>query len=172
MKGKIIWFTGLSGSGKTTLSNSISKKLKTKNYKIKKIDGDVFRKKNKSVKFNKKSIISNNLKIINFVNKIRTKYDFIIVSVISPLKKTRKLAKLKFKKNYYEVYTKCSLKKLIQRDPKKLYEKAQQKIIKNLIGFNSKIKYEQTYYKKIILNTEKETIKQSSKKIMQAIRDK
>ena len=45
MKSKIIWFTGLSGSGKTTLSNYIFKKLKNKKFKVKKIDGDVFRKK-------------------------------------------------------------------------------------------------------------------------------
>jgi adenylylsulfate kinase len=45
MKSKIVWFTGLSGSGKTTLSHYVSKKLKAKKYKIKTIDGDIFRKK-------------------------------------------------------------------------------------------------------------------------------
>ena len=45
-------------------------------------------------------------------------------------------------KDYFEVFTKCNLKTLINRDTKKLYEKAKKNIIKNLIGFNSKIKYE------------------------------
>ena len=45
MKSKIIWFTGLSGSGKTTLSNYISNDLKNKKFRVKKIDGDSFRKK-------------------------------------------------------------------------------------------------------------------------------
>jgi len=45
MKNKILWFTGLSGAGKTTLANIISKKLKKKKFKVKKIDGDLFRKK-------------------------------------------------------------------------------------------------------------------------------
>ena len=57
MESKIIWLTGLSGSGKTTISNHITKKLRKKNFKVKKIDGDIFRKKNKTTKFNKKSII-------------------------------------------------------------------------------------------------------------------
>ena len=92
MESKIIWFTGLSGSGKTTLSNYLSKKLKNKKFRVKKIDGDLFRKKNKSAKFNKSSIIKNNLSIINYVEKIKKKYDFILVSVISPLKKTRTIA--------------------------------------------------------------------------------
>ena len=47
MECKIIWFTGLSGSGKTTLAKLISKKLKKRKYKVKEIDGDVFRKKKK-----------------------------------------------------------------------------------------------------------------------------
>ena len=42
---KIIWFTGLSGSGKTTLSKKLMKKLSSKKFKVKIIDGDIFRKK-------------------------------------------------------------------------------------------------------------------------------
>jgi adenylylsulfate kinase-like enzyme len=37
MKNKILWFTGLSGAGKTTLANIISKKLKKKSSKLKKL---------------------------------------------------------------------------------------------------------------------------------------
>ena len=41
LKSKIIWFTGLSGSGKTTLSKYLSKKLKNKKFRVKKIDGEI-----------------------------------------------------------------------------------------------------------------------------------
>ncbi len=61
---KIIWFTGLSGSGKSTLSLSLSKILLKKKYKIKCIDGDDFRKKNKNNSFSKINILNNNLSII------------------------------------------------------------------------------------------------------------
>lgn len=169
MKSKIVWFTGLSGSGKTTLSNYISKKLLKKNFKIKKIDGDIFRKKNKEKKFNKISIIKNNIDIIDYVNKIKEKYDYIIVSVISPLKKTRIYAKNKFGKDYFEVYTKCNLKELIKRDTKQLYKKAKKNLIKDLIGFNSNIKYEISNYKKIVVNTAKENISTSVKKVLNKI---
>ena len=168
MKSKIIWFTGLSGSGKTTLSNYIHKILK-KNFKILKVDGDVFRKKGKKRGFAKKDIIYNNQAIINYLFKNKNKYDYLIVSVISPLKETENQQGKKFGISYFEVCTKCNLKELIRRDPKKLYLKAKQGKIRNLIGYNSKIKYEKTNYKKITVNTYKETIKESAKKILKKI---
>ena len=159
MSCKVIWFSGLSGSGKTTLSVALSKKLKKLNYKVKKIDGDIFRKKNKNTqKFTRKNIIENNLSIINHIKKIRKNYHYIIVSVISPLKKTRSKAKKIFGKDYFEIYVKCSLETLIRRDTKGLYKLAIKKKIKNLIGYNSKIVYEKSKYKKIIINTEKNKI--------------
>jgi len=168
MRSKIIWFTGLSGSGKTTLSNFVSKKLK-KNFKILKIDGDTFRRKKKLNKFTKQAIIRNNISIINYINKRINKYEYILVSVISPLKKTRIYAHKKFGKNYFEVYTNCNLKELVRRDTKKLYLKAKQKKINNLIGYNSTIKYEKTKYKKIIVNTAKEKVITSANKILKII---
>ena len=169
MKSKIVWLTGLSGSGKTTLSNYISKKLKKKNFKIKTIDGDTFRKNTKVKKINKNSIIKNNLSIINYIEKLKDNYDYVIISVISPLRKTRALAKKKFQDRYFEVYTKCKLNVLISRDTKKLYKKAKDNIIKDLIGYNSKIVYEKSNYKKIVVNTAEETISISANKILKKI---
>jgi adenylylsulfate kinase len=170
MSCKIIWLTGLSGSGKTTLANFLAQKLSRYSHKIKKIDGDYFRKKtNNFNNFSKKNIINNNLSIINYVFKIRKKYNFIIVSVISPLLKTRQFAKKKFKENYFEVYVKCSIKELFKRDTKNLYFKAKKNIIKNLIGYKSKIKYEKSKYKKITIDTEKMKLKDCVNKIHKKI---
>ena len=161
MSCKVIWFTGLSGSGKTTLSFALNKNLKKLDYKVKQVDGDVFRKKNKNIKkFTKKNIIENNLSIINHINENKKNYHYIIVSVISPLIKTRTKAKNIFGKDYFEIYVKCSLKTLIRRDTKGLYKLAIKKKIKNLIGYNSKIVYEKSKYKKIIINSEKKNIKE------------
>ena len=69
MNCKILWLTGLSGSGKTTIANFLNKKLK-KNFKVKVIDGDDFRKKSKNKNsFTKKNIYLNNIAIINSVLK-------------------------------------------------------------------------------------------------------
>lgn len=166
---KIIWLTGISGVGKTTLSNALYRKL-YKKYKVKKIDGDIFRKKNKIKKiFTKKNIILNNLKIINFISKILNKYDFILVSVISPLKKTRLYAKKKFNKLYYEICVKCKFQTLNKRDTKGLYYKANLGKLK-LIGYNSKIKYEISNYKVLTINTDTLSLKKSLKKIIDNVK--
>ena len=172
MTNKVLWLTGLSGSGKTTLSNSVKKKLIKQKFRVKLVDGDSFRKKNKNKnKFTKKNIYLNNLSIIDYVYRKIEKYDFIIVSVISPLRKSRLRAKKIFKKKYYEVFVKCSKRELIKRDTKNLYKLALQKKINNLIGFNSKIKYELSRYKKLVINSELETISHSTKKILNYILD-
>lgn len=166
---KIIWLTGLSGAGKTTLSKKINKILKVKK-KCLVIDGDIFRKKNKQFSFTKKNIIKNNLHIINFCKKNFLKYDFIIVSVISPLKKTRRYASQVFKENYFEIYVFASLKTLVKRDTKGLYELSKKKLINNLIGFNSKIKYEKSNHQYLRINTAKLSLNQSLIRILKYTR--
>ena len=155
---KILWFTGLSGAGKSTLSKILGIKLTKLNFKIKIIDGDIFRTKNKNKNnFSKNNILKNNLLIIDYIKKIQKKYDFILVSVISPLLITRNLARTKFGLNYFEIFVKCKIKTLEKRDTKQLYARAKKNIIKNLIGYNSNIKYEVSKYKKIIIDTDKLT---------------
>jgi adenylylsulfate kinase len=153
---KILWFTGLSGAGKSTLSNILGIKLSKLSFKVKIIDGDIFRIQNKNKNnFSKTNILKNNLSIINYTKKIQKKYDFILVSVISPLLRTRNIARTEFGLNYFEIYVKCKIKTLEKRDTKQLYAKAKKKLITNLIGYNSNIKYEVSRYKKITIDTDK-----------------
>tara|TARA_B100000989_G_C19496726_1_gene452368 strand:- start:370 stop:891 length:522 start_codon:yes stop_codon:yes gene_type:complete len=170
MFSKIIWFTGLSGGGKSTLSNSLKIFLKKKRYKVLQVDGDTFRKLKKyKNNFTKKTIKKNNIKIIKFVKSKMNNYDFILVSVISPLRITRQFAKFCFKDKYFEIYVFCSLKILKKRDTKGLYAKADEKKIKNLIGYKSKISYERSTYKVISINTGKMNLIKSRDKILKKI---
>ena len=95
-----------------------------------------------------------------------------VVSVISPLKVTRYKAKKIFKEDYIEIFIDCPLTELINRDTKGLYKLAINKKIKNLIGYNSKIKYEKTRFKKIVVNTKNKNINFSNNKIIQDLNKK
>lgn len=166
---KIIWLTGLSGVGKTTLSRKINNFLKY-NKKCLIIDGDTFRKKNKQFSFSKKNITKNNLQIINFCKKKFNKYDYIIVSVISPLKKTRKYAYKIFKQNYFEIYLFASVKTLEKRDTKGLYALSKKGLINNLIGYRSKINYEKSEHKHLRINTNILSLKDSLTRILSYVK--
>ncbi len=167
---RVVWLTGLSGSGKTTIAKKLQKKLKVKNLKIKRVDGDSFRKKTKNLKnFSKKNIIQNNNLIIDYIKIILKNYDYLIVSVISPLRQTRQRAKNIFGKNYFEVLVQCGIRELIKRDTKGLYKLATEKKIDNLIGYKSKISYENSKYRVISVNTKKLNLSASVDKIIKNI---
>ena len=56
------------------------------------------RKKSVFIDFTQENIIKNNLLIINHISKIKHKYEYILVAVISPILKTRKIAREEFGK--------------------------------------------------------------------------
>ena len=153
MPNKVIWFTGLSGAGKTTLAKLLLKFLKKKKYFCLYIDGDKFRKKRRDkLVLSKKNVINNNLSIINFCKKNIDKYDFIIVSVMSPLRFTKEKALKILGSKYKEFYIKAKISDLIKRDTKGFYKKAIESNFE-VLGYNSKIKYEVSNHKKTTINT-------------------
>ena len=152
----VIWFTGMSGSGKTTLAKSIKSHLRQKKYSVHSLDGDKVRKKNnESTHFTKDSILKNNYSILEECVKTVDKYDFVIVSVISPYEETRRYARKVIKEKYFEIYIKCSLDTLILRDTKGFYQKALSGKIDNLIGFSSKLPYEEPDISDLVIPTDK-----------------
>ena len=61
------------------------------------------------------------------------------------------------------------MKTLIKRDTKGLYKKALEKKISDLIGFNSKIKYQRSPYNVTKINTDKLSIKNAISIILKRI---
>ena len=61
------------------------------------------------------------------------------------------------------------MRELKRRDTKNLYKLADKGKMKNLIGYKSKINYETTSYKKILINTDKMSVKVSLQKIINKI---
>ena len=62
----------------------------------------------------------------------------------------------------------CKTATLIRRDPKKLYFKAKNNLI-NLIGFNSKVKYERSKFKIYKINTDIKSIDMCVKYVIKII---
>ena len=137
----VLWITGLSGSGKTTTGNLVYKELSKEFLKIKRLDGDVLRKKLKLNKHEKTFTKSHRKKNGFTYSKICKDYEkkgyFVIISVMALYNEVYKRNK-KYFDNYIDVYLKVPVKELIRRDPKKIYKKFFQKKIKNVAGLDLK----------------------------------
>ena len=101
---KVLWLTGLSGSGKTTIATSISKKLIKKNYKVKILDGDEIRDSiHTNLGFSPSDIELNNQKIAFLCKELMGSFDLVIVPIISPFSRSRKLARKIIGEGFFEM---------------------------------------------------------------------
>ena len=153
LNASLLWFTGMSGTGKTTLLNKLNKILKNKGFTTFTIDGDQHRNKTKRKDFSKNSILQNNREIIKICLNNKHKYNFIIVSIISPYEELRNEARNIYGDEFKLIYMKAELNTLIKRDTKGLYKKAIIGEINNLIVYSQNSSYEIPNNPDLTINT-------------------
>ncbi|MEW6696507.1 MAG: adenylyl-sulfate kinase [Bacillota bacterium] len=154
-KGFTIWFTGLSAAGKTTLGGLLYDYLKERGESAELLDGDVVRQSIcKDLAFSKEDRLEN-IRRVCFLSKLLNKHGIIVIaSFITPYNEMRGYLKEEIE-NYIEVYTKCSLDALIQRDPKGLYKKALNGEIKQFTGISDT--FEEPESPNLTVETDKNT---------------
>ena len=171
MKANVLWFTGLSGAGKTTVAIGLSKALKKSGKTVNIMDGDEIRNSiHSKLSFTPKDIEKNNQLIAQLCKNIINNYNFIVVPIISPFRRSRKAAKGLIGASFTEVYVKTSLQTVVKRDVKGLYKKATDGKIKNFIGIDKKVPYEPPLNPEIIVNTEIESPEESVRKIIEYLK--
>jgi len=164
-KGFTIWFTGLSGSGKTTISRLVQDRLRERGIlNVEVLDGDVVRTNlSKGLGFSKEDR-DINIKRIAFVCNLLTRNGVPnIAAAISPYREVRDYARKEIK-NFVEVYVKCPLEVLIQRDVKGLYKKALAGEIADFTGVSDP--YEEPLNPEVLIESDKETPEQGANKII------
>ena len=162
---KVLWFTGLSGSGKSTLAREVEKNLFEKSILSYVLDGDNVRHGlNSDLGFSPKDRQENIRRISEVTNLFYDSGLFVLVCFISPYRKDRNYARELIGKDFIEIFVKCSVKECEKRDPKGLYKKARQGVIKDFTGISAP--YEKPENPELIVNTEKLSIKKSTEKIM------
>ena len=163
-EGLVLWLTGLSGSGKSALATSVAANLRKKCKYVEILDGDVVRQSlTKDLGFSEADR-KTNLERVTFVAKLLSRNGVAtIVSFISPYIVSRENAR-KETTNFVEVFVKCSLEVCIERDVKGLYTKALAGEIDNFTGVSHP--YEEPPNPEIIVETDKETLEESTEKIL------
>ena len=154
VNGVTVWLTGLSGAGKTTLAERLLPELKSRGHRVETLDGDVVRTHlSKGLGFSREDR-DENIRRIAWVAALGTRHGAtMIVSAISPYEETRAEARERIG-DFVEVYVKCSLERLIERDTKGLYKRALAGEIKNFTGVSDP--YEEPKNPDIIIDSSKE----------------
>jgi len=162
--GFTLWLTGLSGAGKTTLSLLLEKELKNRDIKIEQIDGDSIRKDLcRDLGFSPEDRVKN-IERVCFVAKLLNRNGVAVVaSLITPYKRMRDFCRAELSR-YVEVYVKCPLDVLIERDVKGLYKKSLSGELKGFSGVSDP--YEEPENPEIVVQTDRETVEESFNKIM------
>ena len=163
-KGFTLWFTGLSGAGKTTLARLVETELNARGHKVEVLDGDIIRTNlSKGLGFSKEDR-DTNIRRIGFVCALLTRNDVVaIAAAISPYREIRDDVRRQIG-SFVEVYVKCPLDVLAERDVKGLYKKALVGEIKNFTGVDDP--YEEPLTAELVVETDREQPKESAARVI------
>jgi len=168
----ILWFTGLSGSGKSTIANAVDALLFARGCHTYLLDGDNVRHGlNGDLGFSDAARIEN-IRRISEVSKLFVDAGIIVlVAAISPYRSDRAFVRnLVEPGEFVEIYVKCPLEICEARDPKGLYKKARQGIIKNFTGIDAP--YEEPENPEIVIESDKESVEEAVNKIIRYLEEK
>lgn len=167
----VIWLTGLSGSGKSTIANALDAYLYQHGFHSYLLDGDNVRNGlNKDLGFDQQSRVEN-IRRIGEMSKLMVDAGLIVITAfISPYLSDRRMVRAMFDDTeFIEVFVDTPLAVCESRDPKGLYKKARQGMIKEFTGIDSP--YEKPNQAEITLQTDKQTIDEELRQILTYLAD-
>jgi len=170
-KGFTLWMTGLSGAGKTTLTTRLVRELRNQGLAIEVLDGDEVRTNlSKGLGFSKEDR-DTNIRRIGYVSRLLSRNGVgVITAAISPYRAIRDEVRRSIEVDgavFIEVYVKCPIPVLAERDVKGLYKKALAGEIKEFTGVSDP--YEEPLEPEVVVATNQETVEESAHKIIRAL---
>ena len=170
-RGATVWLTGLSASGKSTLANATARALHSLRVRSYVLDGDNVRHGlNADLGFSPDDR-KENIRRIGEMAKLFTDAGLInFAAFISPYREDREVARRLQPEDFIEVYVDCSIEVCEQRDPKGIYRKARQGLIKDFTGITAP--YEEPERPEIYVNTSTMKIEDCVETIIAALVDR
>ncbi|KAF6006066.1 Adenylyl-sulfate kinase [Brettanomyces bruxellensis] len=172
--GITLWLTGLSASGKSTIACALETYLLQQGVQAYRLDGDNIRfGLNKDLGFSEKDRNENIRRISEVAKLFADSCTVALTSFISPYRKDRDAARKLHddaKLPFIEVFVDAPLEVVEKRDPKGLYKKAREGIIKNFTGISDP--YEAPLKPEIHLHTDKQTVEECVQVIVKYLQEK
>ena len=163
-KGFVVWFTGLSGAGKSTIAAALQAELARRGRSSELLDGDEVRTHlSKGLGFSKEDR-DTNIRRIGYVARLIARSGGIaITAAISPYREVRDEVRGQTP-NFVEVFVRCPLDTLVERDTKGLYRKAIAGEIANFTGVSDP--YEEPLRAEVTCDTSEESLGESLAKVL------
>ena len=152
-QGVCIWFTGLSAAGKSTTAEALERLVLVQGRRVTMLDGDVVRSHlSKGLGFSKEDR-DVNIRRIGFVASEIVRHGGVVVcAAISPYRAIRDEVRSMMEEGHFiEVYVDTPIDVCEERDPKGLYAKARQGLLKGFTGIDDP--YEPPLKAEIALDT-------------------
>ena len=167
-KGFTLWLTGLSGAGKTTLAAELARELRARALRVEVLDGDQVRTNlSKGLGFSKKDR-DTNIRCIGYVCRLLSRNGVAAISaVISPYREVRAEVRRLVEQDgaeFVEVFVKCPIDVLMERDMKGLYKKALAGEIRGFTGVDDP--YEEPLAPDVVIESGRELVEFSTMKII------
>ena len=168
-KGAVIWLTGLSASGKSTIAHHLEKMLHERDCSTYVFDGDNVRHGLcGDLSFSAEDRSENIRRIGEMVKLFIDAGIIAITAFISPYRKDReRIRHLVEKERFFEIYVECPIEECARRDPKGIYQKAQQGLIKNFTGISAP--YEPPESPELVIRSDREDSMEAAKRVITLI---
>src|SRR5712664_4828011 len=163
-----LWFTGLSGAGKTTLAGALEREMRARGMAVEVLDGDEIRTNlSKGLGFSKEDR-DTNIRRIGYVCRLLSRNGVAAISAaISPYREVRDEVRRLVEADgaaFIEVFVKCPIEVLAERDVKGLYKKALAGELKGFTGVSDP--YEEPLAPDVVVETDRESVEFSLEKIL------
>ncbi len=165
-KGAVIWFTGLSASGKSTIAHLVERLLYKKGCSTYPLDGDNVRHGLcADLTFSPEDRTENIRRIGEMVKLFVDSGKIVITAFISPYRKDRnKVRSLLQPGQFFEIFVDCPVDVCASRDPKGIYKKAMDGLIKEFTGITAP--YETPGNPEMIIHSAEEEAQEAAKRVI------
>lgn len=169
--GGVLWLTGLSAAGKSTIAMNLEKRLHSLGYACYTLDGDNLRSGlNADLGFSESDRTENIRRVGEVASLFADAGLICIAAFISPYRADRAAARLAAKSaKFCEIYLDADLEACEARDPKGLYKKARNGLLKNFTGIDAP--YELPLTPELVIETHKKSVEKSVEQLLAYVKE-